>query len=310
MIWLFSVKSIWKLRDDKSKTITKENFHVNFSQAIRIFTKTAMEASSSSQKKQIQVKLKTTNEDFAVPDSTLSVPTDCTPEKLNKLVQNLLQHLNEVPEFDFFISDDLLRSTLAEFVEERDDINEEQTLEILYLEQKASPEPKDSVNHDDWVSGVDVQNGLVISSCYDSTVCLWDLKDGQKRLQIPAHVSPARAVAFIDVDENKNATFVSVSHDQTVILYKYVSESNTVEGMNVGKGHARSVDCVAVDPTKQYIATGSFDNNLKIWSAKLTDVDDIEGDKDGGSDSKKSKNTSKAPTRTPLMTLAGECVFK
>ena len=69
--------------------------------------------------------------------------------------------------------------------------------------------------------------------------------------------------------------------------------------MNVGKGHARSVDCVAIDATKQYVATGSFDAQLKIWSAKLTDVDEETA---AASESKKAK---KHPTRTPLVTLAG-----
>ena len=54
----------------------------------------------------------------------------------------------------------------------------------LYLEQKAAPEPQNSVNHDDWVSGVDVQNGLILSACYDNTVCLWDT-NATKKLQIP-----------------------------------------------------------------------------------------------------------------------------
>ena len=72
-----------------------------------------------------------------------------------------------------------------------------------------------------------------------------------------------------------------MSHDQTVVLHKYCSETNTIEGINVGKGHARSVDCVSVDPTKQYVATGSFDTNLKIWSANLTNIDEaIEEDGD------------------------------
>jgi len=257
---------------------------------------------------QIEVRFKTTNEDFAVPDSTTSVPANVGPEKLNKLVQSQLKSLGKdsIPDFDFFIADDLLRVSLAEFIEAREDISGEHVIDILYLEQKAAPEPQDSVNHDDWVAGIDVRNGLILSACYDNTVCLWNAKDGSKRLQAPSHVSPVRAVAFIDVDENMNATFVSVSHDQTVVLHKYCSESNSIEGINVGKGHARSVDCVAVDPTKQYIATGSFDTNLKIWSANLTNVDEGEPDNgDGESGSKKAKSTSKAPTRTPLMTIAG-----
>ena len=117
---------------------------------------------------------------------------------------------------------------------------------------------------------------------------------------ISGHVSPVRAVKFITVDEEQNATFASVSHDQTLVLYQYKNASNTVEYMNVGKGHARSVDCLAVDPSKQYIATGSFDSTLNIWGAKLTNVDEEVKQ----SEVKKAKN-DKAPTRTPLITLVG-----
>ena len=215
--------------------------------------------SKADDEKQLQVKLKTTQESFAVPDSTLSVPENVNPEKLNQLLKSLLlDKVETVPEFDFFLSDDLLRSTLGEFIKgnlnsllksllikqksftiffaDREDITNEHVLEILYLEQKGAPEPQDSVNHDDWVSGVDVQGGLILSCSYDNTVCLWDAKTAEKKLQIPGHGGPVRAAAFIKVDENKNATFVSCSHDQTVVLYKYCNETNSIEGTNIGKG--------------------------------------------------------------------------
>ncbi len=64
---------------------------------------------ADSSEKQIQIQLKTTQTNYAVPDSTLSVPRDVGPEKLNQLVQNLLKdNVENVPSaFDFFISDDL-----------------------------------------------------------------------------------------------------------------------------------------------------------------------------------------------------------
>ena len=40
--------------------------------------------SKADDEKQLQVKLKTTQESFAVPDSTLSVPENVNPEKLNQ----------------------------------------------------------------------------------------------------------------------------------------------------------------------------------------------------------------------------------
>ena len=73
-------------------------------------------STSSSEIKQLQIKLKTTQETYAVPDSTLSVPENVDPEKLNKLIKSLLNNEENIPEFDFFLSDDLLRTTLGEFI--------------------------------------------------------------------------------------------------------------------------------------------------------------------------------------------------
>ena len=119
---------------------------------------------SASMANQIQVRLKTTNDEFAVPDSTTSVPASVGSDQLNKLVHSLLTNLDKdsIPDFDFFIADDLLRTSLEDFVAAREDISSEHVLDILYLEQKASPEPQDSVNHDDWVAGIDVRNGLIL----------------------------------------------------------------------------------------------------------------------------------------------------
>lgn len=71
---------------------------------------------SGAEIKQLQIKLKTTQESYAVPDSTLSVPENVDPEKLNKLIKSLLNNVENIPEFDFFLSDDLLRTTLGEFI--------------------------------------------------------------------------------------------------------------------------------------------------------------------------------------------------
>ena len=76
--------------------------------------------SSSAEVRQLQIKLKTTQETYAVPDSTLSVPENVDPEKLNKLIKSLLNNVENIPEFDFFLSDDLLRTTLGEFIKGTD----------------------------------------------------------------------------------------------------------------------------------------------------------------------------------------------
>lgn len=264
---------------------------------------------------QVQVKFKTADEKYSVADTTFSVPLSIQPDGLNNLVKKLLAaDESSLPEFDFFLLDDLLRGSLSDFLEGRDDITQESVLDILYQEKREAPKPQKNVNHDDWVAGVGACNGLILSACYDNTVNLWSAVDGSKKLTIPGHSGPVRAVAFIHVDPNTgDSTFTSASHDQTVILYRYVAASNSVECMNVGKGHARSVECVAVDPTKKHVASGSFDTMLKIWSANLTAMLD-EDKEDGQSETKKARSNvepiKKPPTRTPLLTLAGhkECI--
>ncbi len=193
---------------------------------------------------------------------------------------------------------------------DREDISPENVLEVLYLKKQAPPKPKDSHNHDDWVAGVDVLDGLILSACYDHTVSLWDAEKGQRLIQIPGHTKPVRSVAFVNKSDDGNLVFASGSNDQTVILYSYNPASNSVECMNVGKGHERSVESIAVDPTKTYLASGSFDASLKIWGTSLSEMeeDSNEPEGDGESENKKAKLNSKKkpPTRTPLLTLAGK----
>ena len=72
-------------------------------------------------------------------------------------------------------------------------------------------------------------DGYVISACYDNTVSIWDIETGGKKLTIPGHCGPARAVAWIDLinsDTDSSScqspvgTFASTSHDQTVMMYR------------------------------------------------------------------------------------------
>lgn len=61
-------------------------------------------------------------------------------------------------EFDFLINGELLRTSLNEHLKAKD-VTTEVTVDVEYLERFPSPEPEDSLNHDDWVSAVHCQNG-------------------------------------------------------------------------------------------------------------------------------------------------------
>lgn len=65
----------------------------------------------------------------------------------------------------------------------------------------------------------------------------------------------------------KFIAFFSVSHDQTVMLWKMNLETYAIECVHIGRGHERSIECVDVDKNSSFLATGGWDNMLKIWSA-------------------------------------------
>ena len=110
---------------------------------------------------QVQIKFRTQNEKYAVPDTTLSVPSNVESDGLNKLVKKLLlessaSEQNEVEKvhFDFILLDELVRGNLSDVLATREDVSFETVFEVLYIEKQRPPEPKKNVNHDDWVAGV------------------------------------------------------------------------------------------------------------------------------------------------------------
>jgi len=266
---------------------------------------------SSSQTKQIQVKFVTTNEKWSVPDTTVTVPTSVSPDGLTSLVKGLLTEADtdfDVEEvgFDFIVFDQLIRTTLGDVIQAKEDVSaSEAVVEVTYVERLRPPEPSKSVNHDDWVAGVACCGDYVLSACYDNTVSIWNKVTGAKLLTSPGHAGPARAVAWVSLDQ-ETGVFASTSHDQTVLLHQWNIKDNSIDCVNACKGHERSVDCVTVDPTQTLLASGSFDNNLKIWGASLqTRSEAASGDDQDGGESKRSKGGGQAVTRTPVMTLAG-----
>jgi len=119
--------------------------------------------SEKSKASQVQVKFRTVNEKYAVPDATLSVPSNVESDGLNKLIKNLLQESStsnltddEITniQFDFILLDELVRGTLSDVLSIREDVSFETVFEVLYIEKQRPPEPKKNVNHDDWVAGV------------------------------------------------------------------------------------------------------------------------------------------------------------
>lgn len=268
------------------------------------------------EKLNVLVKFVTKQEQYAVPGTSVSVPGDINSAGLNKVIKTFLKKSGtalskDFPAFDFVVKDQILVGQLHKQLAE-DDISLEKVIEVEYVKQQPPPTPKDSLQHDDWVSTLQCTDKWLLTGCYDNTVHLWDADGlhagkGEKAhtLTIPAHKAPVKAVAWVPTD-SPTKTFVSASIDQTAVVWVWQSETNTVECVSECRGHSQSVESIAVAPSCKRFATGSWDNMLKIWSLSKQKTNEEEEVDDDEQEKKKMKGTTKKPEKkTPIMTLSG-----
>lgn len=212
----------------------------------------------------------TKDPNYSIPSAPINVKGSFGSEELNNIVKTLIAedenqfNFSDV-EFDFLINEKLLRLSLQEFVAS-EKINPEVQLEIEYFVRNNPPKPRDSFLHDDWVSSIDTLDSWILSGCYDNSAHIWDVESGEHKIAIPAHKSAIKAVKWISSSQ-ANYFFLTCSHDETAVLWKWNSETNSVNSIAFLLGHIRSVDCAAV--AKDLIATGSYDHMLKIWPKTL-----------------------------------------
>lgn len=260
---------------------------------------------------QIQIRFSTKQEQYAVPDLPFAVPAGITPSELNVLVNELVKEnrsdITSKIDFDFLVCGEFLRQPLNELLEERN-VSYEEVVAVEYVEQHPTPEPMDCLMHDDWVSAVQVRNSWILTGCYDNTLHIWT-KTGSHHLTIPGHSGPVKAVAWVSLTPSVGS-FVSVSHDQTAMLWKWNVEENSVDCIHVCRGHERSLECVSVNQNSSLMATGGWDTLLKIWTTSMRDTPTAPSQSIGDSDEceiKRAKldSASKSHIKTPIMTLKG-----
>ncbi|KAL5006229.1 hypothetical protein ScPMuIL_015035 [Solemya velum] len=253
----------------------------------------------------VQAKFVTKQNQYAIPDTPYSVPSTVEITDLVSLINTILQESDAGQggvEFDFLIEGEFLRTSLDKHLENKG-ISPETVVEIEYVERHPAPKPEDSLLHDDWVSCVHGHIEHILTGSYDNTIRLWTT-DGEAVMTIPGHSAPVKTVAWISHEKNE-VRFISGSHDQTVLIWQWNTDSNEVDCMYSCRGHAGSVDSVAVDSTGTKFCSGSWDKMLKLWVTEITP--DKKEPEDEGEKPQKRKKTSgqKVQTRVPLLTLSG-----
>lgn len=58
----------------------------------------------------------------------------------------------------------------------------------------------------------------------------------------------------------------SASHDQSAMLWVWNVSGNSVDCVVTCRGHDKGVECLAVSADANQFATGSWDNNICLWS--------------------------------------------
>ena len=155
----------------------------------------------------------------------------------------------------------MIRSSLEEHIREKDESLLESVIDIEYIEKFQAPEPEDALMHDDWVSACRSLGDTILVGCYDTKVHLWN-NQGEHITSLPGHTGPVRSLLFIHSDEGEHE-FISGSHDQTILIWKYDQNKNSVQSLITCKGHQGTIEALALQKT--CFASGSFDKTIKLW---------------------------------------------
>ncbi|XP_050544331.1 ribosome biogenesis protein WDR12 homolog [Daktulosphaira vitifoliae] len=220
---------------------------------------------------QIQIKFITKQEKYAVPDFPFAVDSKIQCVNLNNLVNELLKDklsdengtLKKV-DFDFLVNDELLRTPLDIHLTQKN-VSSESTVVVEYMEATPSPEPKDCLIHDDWVSAIHSMGSWIITGCYDNSIHVWNNR-GKHKIGIAGHTGPVKAVKWVSMSD-ESAVFVSGSQDQSIRVWDWDIKNGTTNCLQIGRGHERAVECISVSPDSTRFATGGWDAMLKIWSS-------------------------------------------
>jgi WD40 repeat protein len=124
---------------------------------------------------------------------------------------------------------------------------------------------------------------LLVTGALDNSVMLWTVPDAPAPPDDKAKVPEFKAFAQLQGHSNwvlsiaisrDGKTIVSGSRDNSARIWDVPTTSNATTPVVVNKprlelkGHANAVECVAISPDGQTIATGSWDGSVRTWGMK------------------------------------------
>ena len=81
---------------------------------------------------------------------------------------------------------------------------------------------------------------------------------------LPGHNGAVKAVSWIANDDKNESTFLSASHDQTILIWYWNKQTGKVNKADKCIGHTESVECVDVN-TKNLKVSNKRRNTFLIF---------------------------------------------
>ncbi|KAH7869958.1 WD40-repeat-containing domain protein [Lentinula edodes] len=227
----------------------------------------------------------TTQTPYPLPSQKYMIPTSWKRFHLSQLINKALALVKPIP-FDFLVKGELLKTSLGGWCTENN-IGEEETLEVEYIESVMPPQKMSDIPHDDWVSSVSCQMaGYFYTASYDGHVRLFDYSQ-KPVLSAPAHSAPITSLCLIPEsksiigDEDKSSHLIATSsHDLCAQITRISlpsdstskSESKAIARLYL---HTAPVSSIASNSTGTHLLTSSWDTLIGVWDTTVPTSDEV-----------------------------------
>lgn len=167
--------------------------------------------------------------------------------------------------------------------------------------------------HTDTVLSLAAFKGFLLSAGKDNTVRLWQLDPGSFTVTcVGVGTKHTRAVGAVAFGKIAHHTFASVAQDMCIKVWRLPKElpAATATAINLNCvattiAHKEDVNCIAISPNDQMLATTSQDKTAKLWSmADLSLLGVLRGHRRGIWCARFS------PADQVLMTTSADCTIK
>ena len=123
--------------------------------------------------------------------------------------------------------------------------------------------------HSDFVSGMDIhpkKENIVVTSCGDGKVKLWDINQEKCTHTISDHAQTAWNVAFHDSGD----FFATCSEDSYARIYDFnaLSQGRKETCRTVLRGHTDGVNYVNFQAFSHVVVTASQDKTVSLWDMR------------------------------------------